>query len=298
MSTLTSGQREYLNHTFNVLHGQEGKTAQAARIAEKALYKIDKEESPEFWAELAQQAVVLSHAAALTETSFVSAMPHLLNASNLARGTYPMAATAEQAQAKATPWQTVYGGGEAGAFETFRTTVKLLGTLRGVLKEQASLWAQHHQQNLTELQSSLLNILVGQSAEDYQTHRASLLAGLEFQPYDQAAELLPQFLEEFSDPHAKITAYSRWFGRSWQAGNYRAMLASLRGVIGSALTEPALAKQAARDMGKVVFASNERRVAHWRQQISLNPGLNLAPLVEEWDNVTHASSGERTWPLR
>lgn len=296
-SSLTALQRKFLSENFNETHGTQGKTDLAAHTAREYLDSASITETPEFWAELAQQSVVLTHAAAYMHENLAQAMPYLIEASQLAQRVYPLGALAEEADQKSKPWQTVYGGGEAGAFETFRTTVKILSTIRGLLQSQANMWAQYRSNEMSGIQDTLLQVL-GAGEPGGQAQRASLLMGIETKPYQEAALLLPQFQKEFPDPHAQVTVLAQWFGRSWQAGEYRNMIQALKDLTVLTAKNPNLAKQSVRDVAKSVGNRKERRVRSWSRQLQDNPKISLDPVVEGWNTLQFAATGSKIYTLR
>ena len=123
--------------------------------------------------------MVLYHAAAYLEKSFVLAFPHLLQASSTALNAYPIAKSPDEALEKGKDWQGVFGESPNGAFETMRTTVNLLATLRGLVNDTANpdilVKMLGARVDIDQVRSQILQILLDAMKDDSAQHRALLL---------------------------------------------------------------------------------------------------------------------------
>lgn len=306
--TLTSQEQEFLIKNFHVRHAQQGKTLQAAQLASTEYRKErGNRNDPEskYRQELAQQIVVLYHAAAYLEKSFVIAFPHLRQASTTALKAYPVGKSADEAVQKGKDWQGVYGDDPNGAFETMRTTVNLLATLREVVNDSSNseTLGRGFESKLVidKVRSRILSILLDATKDGTHEHRALLLTALEYLPSSVEAQNLHVEMHNIAllDQQTSVTMLARTLKRRFDQREYGEVLTSLQSILTIGGKNSALWPQIFRDLAKAFGSNKQKRIQQWHKELRERPNtVDVIGLVEPWSEVTHISDGTNVWPLR
>lgn len=305
--TLTPQEQSFLTRNFNVLHARQGRTLQAAEAAMNEYRRNGEKRNPDskYPQELAQQVVVLHHAAAYLQRSFVLAFPHLWKASQIALKAYPIAKSPDEALKKGQDWQGVFGKTPNGAFETMRTTVNLLATLRGLVNDTANpdilVKMLDARCDIDQVRSQILQILLDAMKNDSEKHRALLLTALEYLPSTPGAHSLhfERHAQARMDVYARATIFSRILKRSFESGDYHHVLNTFKNLFFLWKENPQLRPQILRDLAKTFGSNKQKRMQQWHKELRERPNtVDVIGLVQPWTEVTHISDGTNVWPLR
>lgn len=161
---LEQPQQDFLSHNFNVLHGKQGQTLEAAHAAASRLREVDtqgfEDLSVAIWhGELLLQAVTLFNSAAKKSETYEETVHLLEQSAQIQLAHSPIAPTREEAVKRVAYFEKVFQGKADATVRTFREFLNVVDFL-SILEP-----TEHRQIQLQSLMEQLLTDLTHRSGD-------------------------------------------------------------------------------------------------------------------------------------
>lgn len=234
----TPKDQELLNTIWLDLHERQGKSAEAAALANTSRAQFTNNQ--EMVGELAAMEMTTAGAAAKNSQSFAKAYPHFVQAARVVQDAFPLGDNENAARQKGNALDPVYGEVSAQV-EMLRSYYHLIDRLSRILSTDT------FRSYATSLWNFLTSLL-----EEMGNIDALLLLTIEYGEYKKALEAYHTFLKESAaDPSRRITANARMLNRALVESDYE-----------TAITAFTQAIQA--------LATDRRQLAHFGKQVASN----------------------------